>query len=364
MANAHVTLSPLHLVTLSSSTPMPTINLGQIVELLKCPPLALGALTAVTGVAALEDAGPTELSLLTSEQYLKQFVATRAAAVLVDKKVKLRPDAPPAAVLWVDDAELAMARVLELFAPPVSRPPAGVDKTAQVDPTVQVSDGVAIGPLTVVGARCRIGRGTVIHASVFLGDDVVIGEQCEIFPHVTIRQRISIGHRVTIHANSVLGTDGFGYRWDGSRHVKVPQIGTVVIEDDVEIGSCVCIDRAKFGVTRIGRGTKIDNLVQIGHNVTIGPHCIIVGQAGLAGSAKLGAGVVLGGQTAVRDHITIGDGAMAAACSGIAEDVEPGAIVSGTPALPHRQSLREQAALRRLPDLVVQVRKLTEKQEK
>ena len=343
---------------------MPTINLGKIAEVLKCAPPAQGALTAITGVAALEDAGPTELSLLTSEKYLKQFAATRAAAVLVDKKVKLRPDAPPAGVLWVDDAELAMARVLELFAPPTPRPPSGVDATAQVDSTAQLADGVAVGPLTVIGARCRIGRETIIHAGVVLSDDVSIGETCEIFPHVTIRQRITIGHRVTIHANSVLGTDGFGYRWDGSRHVKVPQIGTVVIEDDVEIGSCVCIDRAKFGVTRIGKGTKIDNLVQIAHNVTIGPHCIIVGQAGLAGSAKLGAGVVLGGQAAVRDHIVIGDGAMAAACAAIAEDVEAGAIVSGMPALPHRQSLREQAALRRLPDLVVQVRKLQEREGK
>jgi len=165
---------------------------------------------------------------------------------------------------------------------------------------------------------------------------------------------------VVIHASSVLGTDGFGYRWDGQKHAKIPQIGTVIVEDDVEIGSCVCIDRAKFSSTRVGRGTKIDNLVQIGHNVQIGPHCIIVGQAGLAGSVRLGERVVLGGQTAVRDHITIGDGAMSAACSAIAEDVEPKTVVSGMPAFPHRQSLREQAALRRLPDLVVQVRKIQE----
>jgi UDP-3-O-[3-hydroxymyristoyl] glucosamine N-acyltransferase len=168
---------------------------------------------------------------------------------------------------------------------------------------------------------------------------------------------------VVIHAGSVLGTDGFGYRWDGTKHAKVPQIGTVVVEDDVEIGSCVCIDRAKFAATRIGRGTKIDNLVQIAHNVQVGPHCIIVGQVGVAGSARLGAGVVLGGQVAIRDHATIGDGAMVAATSGVHEDVPPKAFMSGTPALPHRQSLREQAAMRRLPDLVVQVRKLQEEVE-
>jgi UDP-3-O-[3-hydroxymyristoyl] glucosamine N-acyltransferase len=175
---------------------------------------------------------------------------------------------------------------------------------------------------------------------------------------VTIRERVTIGSRVIINSGSVIGTDGFGYRWDGSKHAKIPQIGTVIIEDDVEIGSCVCIDRAKFSSTRIGFGTKIDNLVQIAHNVVIGPHCIIVGQVGLAGSATLGAGVVLGGQVAVRDHVTIGDGAMVAACAAVADEIPPKSVVSGMPALPHRQNLREQAAMRRLPHLVVQMRQL------
>jgi UDP-3-O-[3-hydroxymyristoyl] glucosamine N-acyltransferase len=223
-----------------------------------------------------------------------------------------------------------------------------------------LGEQAAVGPFAFIGARSRIGRRVIIHDGVHIGDDVIIGDDCEFFPHVTIRERVTIGSRVIIHANSVLGTDGFGYRWDGKKHRKIPQIGTIVVEDDVEIGSCVCIDRAKFSATRIGRGTKIDNLVQIAHNVQLGPHCILVGQAALAGSAKLGAGVVLGGQTAVRDHIVMSDGAMAAACSAVAEDVGPRQVVSGTPALPHRQSLREQAALRRLPDLVVQVRKLQE----
>jgi UDP-3-O-[3-hydroxymyristoyl] glucosamine N-acyltransferase len=199
---------------------------------------------------------------------------------------------------------------------------------------------------------------------VVISDDVIIGNDCEIFPNVVIRERITIGSRVIIHAGSVLGTDGFGYRWDGKQHAKIPQIGTVLIDDDVEIGSCVCIDRAKMGATRVGRGTKIDNLVQIAHNCNIGANCIIVGQAGCAGSVTLGSGVVLGGQSAIRDHIKLGEGAMVAACAGVAEDVEPKAIVSGIPALPHRQSLREQAALRRLPDLVAQVRKLQEEIQK
>jgi UDP-3-O-[3-hydroxymyristoyl] glucosamine N-acyltransferase len=212
-----------------------------------------------------------------------------------------------------------------------------------------------------VGERTVLGRGVVLHAGVYVGDDVAVGDECEFFPHVVVRERITVGNRVVIHAGSVLGTDGFGYRWDGSKHRKIPQIGTIAIEDDVEIGSCVCIDRAKFGTTRVGRGTKVDNLVQVGHNVRVGPHCIVCGQAGLAGTVTLGTGVVLGGQSAVRDHITLGDGTMLAGCSGVMEDVGPKQVVSGLPALPHRQFLREQAALRRLPDLVVQIRKLEER---
>jgi UDP-3-O-[3-hydroxymyristoyl] glucosamine N-acyltransferase len=267
-------------------------------------------------------------------------------------------------LIIVDDAELAMAKVLEFFAPPVPRPPAGIDPQACVAAGASIAHTAAIGAKVVIGDRTRIGAGTIVHPGVIIGADVVVGDDCQLFPNVVIRERVTIGNRVIIHAGSVLGTDGFGYRWDGSRHVKVPQIGTIVVEDDVEIGSCVCIDRAKMGVTRIGQGTKIDNLVQIAHNCVIGPHSIIAGQAGLAGSVTLGAGVVLGGQTGVRDHVTVADGAMAAARTAIHEDVDPRAIVSGMPALPHRQSLREQAAMRRLPDLVTQIRELKEEIEK
>ncbi|HTW93916.1 MAG TPA: UDP-3-O-(3-hydroxymyristoyl)glucosamine N-acyltransferase [Tepidisphaeraceae bacterium] len=342
---------------------MKKITLGQIASVLGCPPPSgLQADIVITGVASLAEARPGEISCLSTDAYVRQFQASHATAVVVDRKVK-RPPAATAdtALLTVDDADLAIARVLELFAPPVPRPPRGIDSSARLAPTAKIGDNVSIGPFVVIGEGSSIGGGTVLHAGVYIGDDVQIGDHCEFFPHVTVRERISIGSRVIIHANSVLGTDGFGYRWDGAVHAKIPQIGTVEIEDDVEIGSCVCIDRAKFASTKIGRGSKIDNLVQIGHNVVVGPHCIICGQAGIAGSARLGTGVVLGGQAAVRDHATIGDQAAAAACAAIAEDVPPKTIVSGMPAFPHRQSLREQAALRRLPDLVVQVRKLQEK---
>lgn len=339
---------------------MPT--LADIAALLAAPAPA-GADRPVRGLATLAEAGPHDLTFVGTEAYAKQLLASRAMGAIIHRKVRV-PAGYGGVTFVVDDGDLAVAKVLDLFAPPVPRPPAGIDAMARVAATAQLGEGVAVGPFVYVGARARVGRGTVLHAGVYLGDDVVVGDDCELFPQVVVRERITIGSRVVIHAGSVLGTDGFGYRWDGARHAKVPQIGTVVIEDDVEIGSCVCVDRAKFSATRVGRGTKIDNLVQVGHNVTIGPHCVIVGQTGLAGSVTLGAGVVLGGQSAVRDHVTMGDGSIAAGCSGVVEDVDPRQVVSGLPAIPHRQTLREQAALRHLPELRNTVRKLLEEVER
>ena len=339
---------------------MPT--LADIAALLGTPAPA-DAGRAGRGVATLAEAGPDELTFVGTEAYARRLAASRAMGAIVHRKVRV-PEGYPGATLVVDDADLAVARVLELFAPPVPRPPAGVDPLARVAASARLGEGVAVGPFVFVGERARVGRGTVLHAGVYVGDDAWVGDGCELFPQVVVRERVTLGSRVVVHAGSVLGSDGFGYRWDGARHAKVPQIGTVVIEDDVEIGSCVCVDRAKFSATRVGRGSKIDNLVQVGHNVTIGPHCMIVGQTGLAGSVTLGAGVVLGGQAAVRDHVTMGDGAMAAGCSGVVEDVPPKQVVSGLPAIPHRQTLREQAALRHLPELRNTVKKLQDEVER
>lgn len=339
-----------------------TKTLAQIAELLGLPAPAGADARSITGLAGLRDATDTQLSYISSDQFLKELEGSNAAALIVQKRVKL-PEGVRQATLIVDDAELAIARILDLFAPPVPRPPVGIDSSARVHPTATLADGVAIGPFVYVGANARVGRNCVLHPGVCVGDDVTLGESCELFPNVVVRERCTLGSRVILHAGAVIGTDGFGYRWDGAKHAKVPQIGTVVIGDDVEIGSCACVDRAKFGATRIGRGSKIDNLVQIAHNCEVGDHCIIAGQTGLAGSVKMGRGVILGGQVAVRDHITLGDGAMAAATSGIAEDVPPKTIVSGTPALPHRQSLREQGALRQLPALRDRVRELEQQLE-
>ena len=316
----------------------------------------------ITGVGTLDCADERQLSLVGSHAYLKDLETTRAAAVLVHKRVKLPADVRPA-VLVVDDAEAALAKVLECFLPAVPQVPRGTDATARVHPSATLGEDVSIGPFVTVGARARIGHRCVVHAGAYVGDDATVGDDCAIWPNAVIRERVTLGRRVVIHANAVIGADGFGYRWDGQRHAKVPHIGTVVIEDEVEIGACACVDRAKIGVTRVGRGTKIDNLVQVAHNCAIGPHCILAGLAGLAGSVTLGENVVLGGGSAVADHLIVGAGTMVAGRSAIATDIEPNARVSGMPALPHRQTLREQAGLRRLPELISQMRKLEEEME-
>jgi UDP-3-O-[3-hydroxymyristoyl] glucosamine N-acyltransferase len=338
------------------------LTLDDIANLLNVPFEGEGT-RCVKGMATLEEAGPDELAFISSGAFLKKLATTKAAAVIAARKVKL-PAAIHTPALVVDNVDLAVAKVLALFAPPVPRPPIGIDEGARVACTAGIKASAAIGPFAVIGERTRIGERTVVHAGVFIGSDVSIGDDCEIFPNTVIRERITIGDRVTIHAGSVLGSDGFGYAWDGKKLAKIPQIGTIIIEDDVEIGSCTCIDRAKFSVTRIGHGAKLDNLLQVAHNVQIGPHCVIAAQTGIAGSSVIGAGSMLGGQSAVRDHVTLGDRVMVAACAGVADDYESNSMLSGIPAVPHRQSLKEHKAIRRLPGLVAKVQKLQEELEK
>jgi UDP-3-O-[3-hydroxymyristoyl] glucosamine N-acyltransferase len=333
---------------------MPTLS--EISQLLNVPLQGDGSRN-VTGMATLEEAGADDVSFISSGAFLKQFGSTRAAAVIAARKVKL-PEENTRPVFVVDNADLAVAHVLQLFAPPIPQPPVGIDAAARIASSANIPATSAVGPFVVIGERTRFGERCVIHAGVCIGSDVSIGDDCHIFPNVVLRERITIGDRVIIHAGSVIGSDGFGFAWDGKKLAKIPQIGTVVIEDDVEIGSCSCIDRAKFSETRIGKGTKIDNLVQIAHNVKIGPHCAIAAQTGIAGSTIIGAGSMLGGQCAVRDHVTLGDRVMVAACAGVAQDYDSNSVLSGIPAVPHKQSLREQKAIRRLPELVAQFAKL------
>ena len=314
------------------------------------------------GANSLRDAGGHELSVLSADKFAREYAVTKAGAVIAGKKLKfaLRPDVP---TLLVDDPDLSLVTALELLAPPVPHPPVGVHATAVVSPSAVLEADVAVGPHVVIGAGTRVGRNTRLHAGVVIGEDVSIGSDCVFFPNVVLRERVTVGSRVILHANSTVGTDGFGYHWDGRKHAKVPQIGTVVIEDDVEIGSGSCVDRAKFFETRVGRGTKIDNMVQIGHNVRVGQHVILCGQTAIAGSATIGNGVVIGGGTVVNNHVVLGDGVRAAGNSAIADDIPAKATVSGAPALPHRQSLREQGALRRLPEMLTALRTLQDEVE-
>ncbi|MBC7784758.1 MAG: UDP-3-O-(3-hydroxymyristoyl)glucosamine N-acyltransferase, partial [Burkholderiales bacterium] len=253
---------------------MPTVQ--QLADLLgvPCPPHPERELHSVN---SLDNASETDLSILAADKYVSQYKLTKAGGVLAAKKIRFAKR-PEIATFLVDDPDLALVKVLKLVAPPIPQPASGVDPSAVISPTAVIGDNPQIGPHVSIGHRTRIGRNARLHPGVVISDDVVIGDDCILYPNVVVRERITIGNGVIINAGSVIGTDGFGYRWDGAQHAKIPQIGTVVIEDDVEIGSCVCVDRAKFNQTRIGRGTKIDNQVQIAHNVQIGQFAIICGQ--------------------------------------------------------------------------------------
>jgi len=314
----------------------------------------------ISGVAGVEEADGTQITWLAHEKYAPKLRTSKAGAAVVPEQFG---ETPMPAILS-EDPSLAVATILQRFAPPVPRPAAGVHATAIVSPSARLGREVAVGPHVVIGDDAAIGDRTVLHASIFIGSEVTIGRDCELWPGVVVRERCVIGHRVIVHPNTTIGADGFGYQWIAGKHDKIPQIGTVEVEDDVEIGANCTIDRAKFGATRIGTGTKIDNLVQIAHNVHIGPHCLIVAQCGIAGSSRLGRGVVMGGQAGVGDHLTLHDGARVAGCACISKDVPAGMTVIGIPAVERGQFVRERAKLRRLPNLEDQLQALIKRVER
>lgn len=334
------------------------LKLSEITRILALPAPAIDK--SIHGVATLDEAGDDQIGFVSSMKFAPLLAVTKAAAVLVPDL--FQSTAPKGVVLLkVPDVELALVKLLPKFAPVPSRPCAGIHPSAVVDPTSSIDPTCCLGPNVTIGSNVKIGARTALHAGVVIDAGSVIGSDCELHPNVVVRDRSQIGNRVNIKANAVIGSDGFGFRWDGKQHVKIPQVGIVVIEDDVEIGSCTTIDRAKFGETRIGQGTKIDNQVQIAHNVRIGACTIICAQSGIAGSAIIGNGVVLAANVGVANQANVGDRVTAAARSGIASIVEPGQTVAGSPCVSHRDWLREQAALRKLPELVARVRELEEK---
>jgi UDP-3-O-[3-hydroxymyristoyl] glucosamine N-acyltransferase len=333
-------------------------TLGELAEVLQAR-LEGDPARVVVGVAPLESAGPDQISFVTDRRYHDAARASRAGAFLAS------PDAAdlPAPTLRCAAPQQALIDLMRLFHPPAPAPP-GVDRSAVVAADARVDPTAAVGPLCVVESRASVGPGVRLHALVHVGPGVQIGEGTVIYPHVSLRDGVRVGRRVIIHAGAVLGADGFGFAFDGSAHRKIPQVGGVLIEDDVEIGANTTIDRATFGDTIVRRGTKIDNLVQVGHNVEIGEHSLLVAQVGISGSSRLGRGVVLAGQVGVADHVTLGDGVIAGAQAGIPSSIEAGEKVLGTPARPLVQAKRIMVAETRLPELLRQVRALEARLDK
>jgi len=301
----------------------------------------------VTAVADSSSAASGALVPVLDPLRLADAETGPAAALLLGN------DAPPTVkpALRASNPRLALARALTLLHPP-RRPDPGVDPRAAVEAGARMGPGVSVGAYAVLGAGCVLGRGVVIGSGAIVGRDVTIGDETIIAARVILHDGTVIGRRVILHAGVVIGSDGFGYAEEGPRRVKMPHVGRVVIDDDVEVGANTTIDRATLGETRIGAGTKIDNLVQIGHNVRIGRDVVIVAQTGISGSVTIDDGALLAGQVGVVDHVHIGARARVLGRSVVTKDVPPDAVVSGSPARPHRDELRQQAALRRLPDLL------------
>jgi len=313
----------------------------------------------VSGVASLADATSADVSFLGNPRYRDRVLPSRAAIVLVPESFT---PLPPEGRAWVvcNDPSAAFSKVVSVFAPPPVQYPPGCHSAAVVHPDACVPSSVHVGPHAVIEAGATVGDRSVICAGTYVGESVRIGEDCLIYPNVTIRERCLLGNRVIVHPGTVIGSDGFGYESGPAGHTKIPQVGIVQIDDDVEIGAQVAVDRARFGRTWIQQGTKVDNLVQIAHNVIIGPHCFLIAQVGISGSTEVGTGVILAGQAGIAGHLHIGDRAIVMAQSGISKDVPAGKAVFGTPAMERRQFAKLQSHLKGLDHALKSLRQLQE----
>jgi UDP-3-O-[3-hydroxymyristoyl] glucosamine N-acyltransferase len=302
--------------------------------------------TMITGVQGIDEAREGDITFVANPKYQKKMASTRASAIIVARP----PEGSDRNFLVVKDPYMAMARILSLFYPE-EKPPSGISSRAVVEEGAQVGADVTIFPNVFVGRNAKIERGVTLYPGVCIGHDAFIGEDSVLYPNVTVYRRTIVGKRVILHAGVVVGSDGFGFANPGRDNFKVPQVGHVQIDDDVEIGANTTIDRGTLGKTWIQRGVKIDNLVQIAHNVVIGENSVVVAQVGISGSTKLGRSVILGGQAGLAGHVTIGDGVMVAGQSGVAKDIPPGQIVSGSPTMPHQEWLRLQVHLGKMAEL-------------
>ena len=317
-------------------------------------------------VAKIQDATEGDVTFLANPKYTKYLDTTRASAVIVAKDVQPPKGGRPLRLLRVDDPYASFLKVLQTFNPPPEPLPPGIHPTAIVAPSSTLGHGVRIGAYVVVGEKCRIGDGAMISHGVVLGDGVTIGDASLLYPNVAVREGCVIGSRVIIHSNTTVGSDGFGFAPlpDGTFE-KIPQLGIVVIEDDVEIGANCAVDRATMGETRIKKGAKLDNLIQVAHNVVIGENTVIAAQAGISGSTTLGKNVMIGGQVGLTGHLEIANRTKIGAQSGVHRSVqEPGTTIFGYPAYPQREAFRILGAMPQLPDLVATVRELKKTVEK
>lgn len=315
----------------------------------------------ITRIADLREASPGDLTFLSSKKYAKYLKDSAASVILLSVE---QTGTPAQNQVWirVKDPSLALATVCEqLERLLIPAPEAGIHPTAIIDSTAEIDPTASIGPNCLIGAGARIEKGAVLDSNVRVEHGAIVGEGTHLHHSVVIGWGCVVGKACCLFPGAVIGADGFGFHSDKTGHSRLAQIGKVVIEDNVEVGANACIDRARFSETRIGEGTKIDNLVQIGHNVKVGRHCIICACIGISGSAELGNFVVLAGQVGIAGHLKIGDGVTATGQTGITKDIPPGTVLSGTPARPHREELRKQVLLKKLPEFAERLKALEEK---
>ncbi len=311
----------------------------------------------ITGVARIEEAGPGDITFLANPAYAKFLSASRAGAVIL----KEAPPEGKATYLLTSEPYVAFLKVLQAFYPPAPSPEPGVHPSAVVADDVELGEGSYVGPLCVLEPGVRIGRNTRLTSHIYLGRNAQLGDDCLLYSHVSIREGCKVGNRVILQNGVQIGSDGFGFAPQDQTYLKIPQVGIVVIEDDVEIGANTTVDRATLGETRIKQGVKLDNLVQVAHGVEIGRNTVIAAQSGISGSTKLGEGIMMGGQVGVAGHLRISDGVMVAAQTGLHKDHGPNVAVGGYPSREIKQWRRIEAALTRLPDLITRMRKVEKK---
>lgn len=311
---------------------------------------------AIRGISGMDEAGPGDITFLANPRYTPKLRTTRASAVIIRDPAL----APPIPAIVVSNPDFAFVKIAEAFADPRAERRRGIHPSAIVGSRVSLGRDVAIGPHCVVEDGASIGDRTVLEAQVFVGRDATIGRDCLLYPQVSVRERCVLGDRVILHCGAVVGADGFGYVTVNGAHLKIPQNGIAVLEDDVELGANTAVDRARFGQTLIRKGTKIDNLVQVAHGVQIGEHCLIASQVGFSGSGKVGHHVVVGGQVGFAGHIQVGDLTMIGGQAGVTKSLPPKSVVDGTPARPIQQHLRNLATLHRLPEALREMKKRIE----